>query len=318
MAEAAVATPAPVADQQGSSATPAAGTPTLVLSSVSQMPYVAPPDEPAAPGGDSPATVTEQAAATPDDQDIWAKVTELDPEELIKRHPKLQGKIGSAAQKLAQRQTQETLDRATREAAAQQQKQQQAADRAKLRELADSDPDELARVIKERESRAEADEASASARAEYEQHVARQVQQQIDDVWNDDDSQEFLASLTEDQRQALNPYSGKFQSFGQWTKSFIKARTAYERTKLPQSKAVQERVAAEMKDQRLEQMTNEEPLGANLGVGGVSPGGQIFTASQIGAMSPEEYAKNRAAILAQYQSGQLVNDQPAVNSRRRF
>jgi len=64
--------------------------------------------EVSAPSSDAPSDGSAPVEETPDP---YAKVVELDPDELIRRHPKLQGKLGQLAQSQAQRLAQQEAQR---------------------------------------------------------------------------------------------------------------------------------------------------------------------------------------------------------------
>ncbi len=125
----------------------------------------APTDAPALPAqeatgasGEPPAASDDAAAPateTPHPDDIWTQIAAADPDEIMRRHPKLQGKFGRAVQTQAEKRLAD--ERARLEAALTEQITARLAaeqEQARLRELRDSDPYAYVEAQKAQEAQA--------------------------------------------------------------------------------------------------------------------------------------------------------------------
>lgn len=251
----------------------------------------APAASPADAAGSDPAT------ATPD---IWDQIASLDPDELVKKHPRLAGRLGTMSQKQADRLAEERIaayrqQEAQRVAAEMLQREQQ----ERIR-LAREDPDKLAeRVLAE-----EAQNSQASERAQlwqrYETETKARLQQQIDAIYEDPEVRELWDNGDEALRKRLD-----FRSYPDFTKFTIGLAKVLR--EVGASKQADElakaRLEALQADSKTQQFRRDGAAGADLGLGGGPPGGRVFTREELDAMSVTEYRKHKTAIDAQVAAG---------------
>lgn len=95
-----------------------------------------PVTEVVAPESEAPKESEAPAGAPTQQEDIWQKLTDLDPEELLRRHPRLAGKVGEIADRLYRRRLME------------EERRRQEEERRRLR---DEDPFKYVEMEKQRE-----------------------------------------------------------------------------------------------------------------------------------------------------------------------
>lgn len=136
------------------------------------------PSETEAVQAESAATVEEQSQQ-PTEPDIWGRVSELDADELIRKHPKLAGKLGDLANKQARQLAAAEKERWEQD----QQKRLAEREAEELDQLAESDPYALAeRVLEKRaKEKAEQDKQQAEVQRVTERSTLEQA------VWGDVD-----------------------------------------------------------------------------------------------------------------------------------
>lgn len=254
-------------------------------------------------GSTSPATPTDVTQAPPEQQqdDIWARVAELDLDELIRRNPRLQGKVGSLAQQQSQKAISEYQSRAVREA----EERAAEAHRAELLDLARNNPDALA-------ERVAADIAKQTVEERTRSQTARAIEAEhtklanelnafyrkpiVEEVWGNADA-ETRAKLT----------WTNYDTVTDFLEAAAEVLSEYRSEKKSAAKAeelAKKRFEAMMKEANIEKVkTDAESAKADLNLDGLSSGTRIFTREEIKAMPLEEYRKHKTAIRAQVAAG---------------
>lgn len=278
-----------MADETGQAG--AAGAPTATVETAN----AAPPAGTGAPDG-----ATDSASQTPD---IFAQLATLDADEIIAKHPKLAGRLGTLAQKQAQ-------DVARREIEAfKQAEQQRIAAEAYQREqderirLAREDPDRLAEQILAEAAEAGRNVERSQLWSEYENQTRARLQQQIDSVYQQPGVKEIWESGDETVRQKLDYRRYKdFTSFVVGVADVI----ADDRANKKGESIAKARLEALQADSQTQQFRRDGAQVTDLGLGGGPPAGHVFTREEIAGMDTATYRKFKAAIYEQEANGLIV------------
>lgn len=265
----------------------------------------------AAPETSAAATATPSDAAasltaeTPS-ADPYATLADLDVEEIIRRHPKLQGKVGSLAQQQAQRLHQQYL----REQQAVEEARQEQARRAELRELARTDPDRLAETTLRNLSQEEAKARETALWQQFQRETGGQLEAQFNAFYQQPVVQHLWQTADDTTRAKLDWRN--YDSVGEWNAACVDV-LAEQRAEAKAAERAKKLVEAAEKSGRVEEMAGEGGGGVDLGLGGMVEGGRRFRRSEIDPHSPtymgrEQYRKLAKAIDYQIDNGLLIQD----------
>ncbi len=256
---------------------------------------------PAASPADSAGS--DQATTTASQPDIWEQVNSLDPDELVKRHPRLAGRLGTMSQKQAQRLADEQVNayrqqEAQRIAAEQFQRDQQ----ERIR-LAREDPDRLAQqVLAEAAEHSQASER-AQVWQQYEQATRAKLQSQIDAIYEEPEVKELWESGDDALRKRLDYRS--YPDFTKFSVGVAKALAeAYASKKGEELARV--RLEALQADSKTQQFRRDGAAVTDLGLGGGPPAGHVFTREEIARMDTATYRKYKSAIYEQESAGLIA------------
>ena len=254
---------------------------------------VAPVTDGSQPAGEAGA---DAAQAATNETDIWARLAEADPDEVLRRLPRLQGKVGALAQSQAQKQ----LDAFKAEQAQAARVVAEQADRAERQRLARENPDALAeRVLVEEATRTAAEQDQSRWQAQQEA-LASHLQEQLNGVYAIPVVKE-LWEKGDDAAKAKLDWR-KYPTFAAFVESVAEA-VAESKADARAEVLAKARVEAMTRDGRVQRMAGEaQANGADLGLGGI-PGGRLYSAADLASMPLEEYRKNRASIEAQAAQG---------------
>ncbi len=260
--------------------------------------------------GESTAAPTDggQAEATTGAEDMWARVLELDPDELIRRNPRLQGKLGAMAQQQSQRATQEAEARYNEQIATAREAQRVAEERSTRRRLAETDPDALAAKVIADEARAEWQEQQKTLLDTQRGEMSRAIATRLDAFYNKPIFKETWEAATPDQRTKLS-----------WTNyreidDFFEAAAEIISDHRSEKKAevlAQKRLEALQKEHAVEAVKAEAANGrADLNLDGLSTGEHIFSQSEIKAnVGNSDWRKaNLSKVNAQAAAGLIRQD----------
>ena len=272
------------------------------------------PDENGAAGQGGPSSATGSAAAAPpagqggsdqatsstDGDGIWAQVLTLDADELVKRHPKLAGRIGTLSQKQAQALAAQQMNdyrqsEATRLAAEQQQRT-----RNERVRLAREDPDQLAQQVLTEEAQSERDQVEAQLWGRFEQHTKGQLQAQIDGIYQDPEIQDILANGDVETIRRLD--YRQYPDFTKFSLGVARVLRDAHAGKLANDLA-KGRTEAMMADQQSQRLRRDGANGADLGLSSGLAAGHIFTREELASMPMSEYKKHKAVIEKQAEEG---------------
>lgn len=274
-----------MADENGSAG--AAGAPSATVEAAA----AAPPAGLGAPNG---------ATDSPSQPDIWEQVSGLDPDELVKRHPRLAGRLGTMSQKQAQtlaaQQVAEYRQQEAQRIAAEMFQREQA---ERIR-LAREDPDRLAQqVLAEAAQSSQANER-AQQWQEYVQATQARLQEQIDAIYQEPEVKELWESGDDAMRRRLDYRS--YPDFTKFSLGIAKALVDSASGKRAEELA-KARLEALQADSKTQQFRRDGAAGADLGLGGGPPAGHVFTREEITRMDTATYRKYKAAISEQEAAG---------------
>lgn len=260
--------------------------------------------------GDSAPSTPNESAAPPAAEtakpDPYAALAEVDIDELIRRDPRLQGKIGN----LAQQQSAREIQRIMRDRQAEEERQMEQARIAELRQLARNDPDKLAQETLKDLRTKEQKAREMELWQQFQQQTSGQLEQQLNDFYNQPAVKEMWAKTDDATRARLDWRN--YGTVGEWNAAASDILADFKADKLAEAKA-RKLVEAAQKSGRVEAMADEASEGVDLGLGGLAPGGRRFRLSEINPRSPnfigmDAYRKNQAAIEAQIDQGLLIRD----------
>jgi hypothetical protein len=234
--------------------------------------------------------------------DPYASVADLDVDELIRRHPKLQGKIGA----LSQKQALAEIQRLTRQRQMEQEAQMERARREELRQLARNDPDRLAEVVQRDLRKEDVQARERELWMRFQRETGGQLESQFNEFYQRPIVKEVWAKTDDATRAKLDWRN--YDSVGEWAEAAADVLAEHK----ADSKA-RKRVEAATKSGRVEAMAGEASEGVDLGLGGMVEGGRRFRRSEIDPKSPnymgrDLWRRNAKAIEYQIDHGLLVQD----------
>lgn len=261
----------------------------------------------APPAADIAALVAPSGEATqataPGSDDIWERVTALDPDELVKKHPRLAGRLGTMSQKQAEKLAEQHV------AQYRQQEAQRLAAEAVQREqqerirLAREDPDRLAeQVLAEAAQHSQASER-AQLWQQYEAETRNRLQAQINAIYDKPGVKALWESGDDALRKRLDYRTYKdFTDFVEGVADAI----ADHRAGTKADSLAKARLEALQADRQTEQFRRDGARAADLGLGGGPPAGHVFTREEIARMDTPTYRKYKSAIYEQEAAGLIV------------
>jgi hypothetical protein len=228
-----------------------------------------------------PSEVTADTSADAAAEDIWAKVLELDPEELIRKNPKLQGKLGALAQLLGQRYAQETSQRYEQQIAEGRERERIANERAERKRLAENDPDALAARVLADEARTEFQEQQRQLLERQRSEMSRSLATRLDAFTQKPIFAEAWEAATPDERKKLDWTNYReIDDFFADAAEVISEHRASKKADALSAK----RLEAARKESAIEGVKAEAANGrADLNLDGMSTGEHIFSESEIRA-----------------------------------
>jgi hypothetical protein len=248
-------------------------------------------------------TAAESAPEANTEDEIWARLSELDPDEVIRRNPKLQGKVGSLAQQQAQR----ALAQRDQERMAEMAQQARQRERAELRRLAEENPDALAARVVADTARAEMAERDRSLAAQAVDREHQKLAGELNALYQKPIIREIWEQADEATRSKLNWTN--YDSIPDFMDAASDVISDYRAEKKAGAKAeelAKKRFEAYQKDQKVEAVKSDAATTASdLNLDGLSSGTRIFTRAEIKAMSLDEYNQHQSAILAQSRAGYI-------------
>jgi len=245
---------------------------TEMVEATAQSTDVAPPTE---------ATVEAAGTTAASLEDIWARVAELDPEELIRKNPRLQGKVGALAQQQAQRARQEAdaAYNARIEAA------RVAEERATMRRLADTDPDALAVRIQADLARTEYQEQQTRLLEAQQAEMSRSLAERLDKFYSKPIFVEAWNEASPADREKLK--WANYREIDEFFEAAAEVIAEHRSNKKAESKAealATKRLEALQKASAVDGVKAEAAGGrADLNLDGLSGGDHIFSESEIRA-----------------------------------
>lgn len=260
---------------------------------------VAPPSE---------ATVDTAGAAAATLDDIWARVAELDPEEMIRKNPRLQGKVGALAQQQAQR------ARAESDAAhnARMEATRVADERATMRRLAQEDPDALALRVQADLARTEYQEQQQRLLDAQQSEMSRSLAERLDRFQSKPIFLEAWNEVTPADRERLKWTNYReIDEFFEAAADVIAEHRSEKKSAAKAETLAVKRLEALQKERAIDGVKAEAADGrADLNLDGMSSSDHIFSESEIRAnIGNAAWRKaNLSKINAQAQIGAVRSD----------
>lgn len=284
----------------------------MAVDAADMVEATAQPAAEAAEAAAPPVESTAEQAAGAQAEDIWARVSELDPEELIRKNPRLQGKLGALAQQQAQRARQEAEADYQRQIAEQREAARIAEERATKRRLAQDDPDALAARIQAELAQQEYQEQQQRLLEVQRGEMSRALADRLDkfqakpiflEAWNEADAET---------RQKLSWTNYReIDDFFEAAAEIIADHRSNKKSAAKAEELANKRLEALQKERAVEGVKAEAADGrADLGLDGVSTGDHIFSESEIRAnIGDAAWRKaNISKINAQAQAGLIRPD----------
>lgn len=239
------------------------------------------------------------------EQDPYALLSTLDPDELIRRHPKLQGKLGALAQQQAQKQAQAQIDAFRAEQARLQQIQQEQAKLAELEALARQDPESpLSQKVLTDTTMTRAQQQRQQEWQKLQADMAQGIRRELEAVLTQPEVVELYQRGDENVRKRLD-----FNNYGSMKEFIIGVGKVLAEAEV-EAKAEElasARLKAKEASAKIAAATNgaERP---DLGLGSGAPNSRVFSRSDIKRMSRAEFAANEAEIDRQAAAGLIIDD----------
>ena len=256
-----------------------------------------------AEGAAQVAAPTEAEATPASPEDIWAKVAELDLDELIRRNPRLQGKVGSLAQQQSQRAISEFQTRQTAELA----EQAKRTERAELARLAREDPDALAaRVVTDlAKTEFEENNRSQAARAVEAEHT--KLANELNALYEKPIVKELWDQADADTRAKMTWTNyNTISEFMEVMSDVISDYRAEKKVGTKAEELAKKRFEAMVKESKIEGVKSDaETAASDLNLDGLSSSEHIYTPAEIAAMTLEEYRQVKTKIRAQAAAGYI-------------
>jgi hypothetical protein len=253
--------------------------------------------------GDSAAT-TGGASQKPSWQDVdWSQV---DPHELIKNIPSLQGVIGNLTQKQAQQLARQMAqDEQTRQAAEAEVARIKSV-RDEKRRLAQEDPDKLAQVVAEEVTREEYQEWQRDIRKSMQSEFSGYLAGEVQEVYSDPDVQAIMKDADRETLEKLDWRNHK--GLASWVK-VVNKLVAEHHTSKKADELSKARSKAANKESVVDAARDGAGDGVDLGLAGNAPGGRLFTVDDLAQMARsgdlESYRKYKKIIAVQAQEGRI-------------
>lgn len=289
------------ASTQAASAAPAA-----VVEATPAQESAAPAEQ--ATEGAASAAETVQAQQ-PAEADIWARLAEVDPDELIQNHPRLQGKLGA----LAQKQAQKDLERFKSDWQQEQDRKQAAAEakrkRDELTHLAQTDSEALAKRWMETATEDDYNDFLNAKYQEWERGALGKYNAEIMALYQDEEVREAFEAADDATKAKMwwENYQGQ-GSLAKLTKAITEVvadRRAEKRAEARAEELYRARAEAARRDGAAEAAARDaaEQGRPDLNLSSGVPGGRIFSNADVAAMSLADYLKNEDVIEEQRRLG---------------
>ncbi len=253
------------------------------------------------------ATPTAPEAAAPA-IDVWAEALKLDPDELVRRYPALQGKVGALAQQQSQRAMQEYRQQQEAQAAS----AAEATKRAQLKDLAARDPDALALRVQTDLITQEYQEQQNRLLEAQQGEMQRALASRLDRVMQTKGFQEVWAESDEATRAKLSWTNYReMDEFFEAANDIIAEHRAERRADAKAEKLFEKRQAALKAEGAIDGVKSDAADGgAGLNLDGLSGADHIFSVSEIRAnqTDPAWRKANLAKINLQYRAGLIRPD----------
>ena len=243
---------------------------------------------------------------------LYERLSTQDVDEIIRRNPKLQSRIGRISEREARKLAEKEVAAFQAQLADQERQARAKWEREEERRLAATDPEELARRRVQAIDADETREAEAVRQNQVVGHLERQaaefngnVLRELDDVLASPMVQAWYAELPRDEQLKLHHGS---QTGNNRMRKFVEGLMTAHAERTVQARAEElaaGRLDAMLKERGLDHLRSVAREGADLGRNGGVPGGRRYTirdlnmVGEAGGMSLDEYRRVKPLIDAQ-------------------
>lgn len=252
----------------------------------------------------APTEATAESTTNTDDA-FWARLAEVDPDEVIRRSPKVQGKVGALAQQQTQKAVRDTDARYQTQIAEAREATRVAEERATRRRLAEQDPDALAAKILADTALEEYQENQTKLLQAQRGEMSRALADRLDKFQAKPIFMEAWTDATPEQKKRLD-----------WTQ-YKEIDDFFEAAAEVISDHRSEKKADALATKRLEAMRKEGTIegikadaaagGADLNLDGMSAGSHIFSEAEIKAnIGNSAWRKANIAAINQQAAAGLI------------
>ena len=240
-------------------------------------------------------TQDEQENPEPSEDEFLVKLKSMQPDDLLRLHPGLQGKYGAE------------IDRRSRELAAKkldEERQRQAqileeAEENALIELAETDPEAAAREIANRAKTKKVQKDELKRQEEINTRYGSLLHTEMEEIYKTPLMDELAKEMTDEQLVALYWKNGQYNGFADWSEGFARTLLEYGKEKGRQE------AKAELEKSRTPQQKPIQPKSESRGIA-FKPSANLDTEPEevneyqpgdIDKMDWRSYAQNRERIL---------------------
>lgn len=245
----------------------------------------------------SPETDENQETHEPSESNFDEYLLSLNPEDLLRKHPGLQGKFGALVDKNAR-------EIAARERAEERRRQQEAEERQEEEELvrlAREDPESAAPALAERIARQRNQKANNERETQIRQEYGSMLDSEMNAIYETPIMAEFANVMSDEQLATLWWKNGRYNSFASWAENMLRTVREFGRE---EGRREVSRSALETNQRQPAASTRSAPkprgqaegFSAGLGERVESVPGQ-YKPGDVRKMDFGTYAKNRDNIL---------------------
>ncbi len=249
-----------------------------------------------------PAGANAETSATTSSADdaFWERLSAADPDELVKRHPRLAGRIGTLSQKQAERLTAQQMEQYRTEQAKLAAADLYRREQEERVRLAREDPDQLAERVLAEVAEQGRESERAQHWAQYQQVTNQRLQAQIDAIYESPEIKALWESGSDEIRKQLD-----YRNYPDFTQFSIGVAKAYAADQVGKrgEEVAKARLEAIQADTKTAQFRRDGAAAADLNLTGGPNPGHVYTREEIARMDTATYRKHKAAIYQQEADG---------------
>ena len=237
-----------------------------------------------------------QEAPQPSEEELLSLLSRFTPEQIIRAHPGVAGKVGAIGQKLANDLAAKQLEEERRRRA----ELEDQAEEDELLRLAETDPEAHARANAERILRKRNQNKAVEVDKAASDRYGAMLQEEMDAIYKTPTLNALAQHLTDEQLASMYWKNGKYRGFADWAEGMIQTVMEFAREEtrkeLGSARATPAPVESKAPKQTARRSQSNDDYPANLGEDvEVSQG--TYRPGDVDKMSPSSYFANRQQIL---------------------